>query len=101
MHPNTKHFKNFTLAQIQFISVNFTISSITPGQEMNSVFIHLKNNTRLRGGLPEAIVLREFTPGSKGLELFLGLRLVYANVYFIELLASENLGFEEVGAEIS
>jgi hypothetical protein len=88
MHPNTNQFRELTLDQVMFISVNFKITSIATGPRPDSVLIHL-HGTGSRGN-PEAVVLRESC--NTGL---MGIRLVYSNAYFISLLDESGYGFKE------
>lgn len=89
MHPNTKQFRELTLDQVKFISVNLNIASISTGPRPDSVLIHLEGAGR-GIGRPEAVVLRENC--NTGL---MGIWLVYSNVYFISLLDNSGYGFEE------
>ena len=84
MHLNTKQFRELTLDQVKFISVNLNIASISTGPRPDSVLIHLEGAGR--GGRPEAVVLRENCNG---------IWLVYSNVYFISLLDESGYGFKE------
>ena len=90
MHPNTKHFRELTLDQVRVISASFKITSIATGPKPDSVLIHLQSDGLIRGGRPEAVVLRESCISG-----LMGIRLVYSNGYFISFLDELGYGFKE------
>ena len=88
---NTKQFRALTIDQVLVIS-HFKITSVTAGPRPDSVLIHLQSDVIIRGGCPEAVVLRE---SESPTSIFTGIKLVYSNTLFISYLESVGCGFKE------